>query len=191
MSDTIGKLSLRAYLPKDRDELRRICRETCSDEYLLSHENVLYTKYSDYYTESEAENIFVLADEDDRAQGYILCCADSRRYARLWRREYLKRLEGSGLYKLMSLHTLWETGHMARRGFPAHLHIDISPAYQRMGGGHALVGALKEHLREKGVAGVYLGCGRSNAAGNAFYRKCGFTLYKKGAFRNIFTMKTL
>lgn len=182
-------MNVRPYEPRDREDVRRICRETCSDEYLLAHDNVLCTRYADYYTEQEAAHCFVLTDENDRAQGYILCCPDAYRFVRNWRREYFKRIRESLLYTLLTAHTLREVRRMARRGYSAHLHIDISPAFQRSGGGHALVNALLGHLKAEGVGGVYLGCGRENRVGNAFYRKCGFTLIKHGAFANIYTMK--
>ena len=183
-------MNIRPYEVRDREDIRRVCRETCSDEYLLSHDNVLCTKYADYYTDEEAAHIFVLADDADRAQGYILCCTDASRFVKKWRGEYLKRIRESKLYVLMTLHTMWEVSMMARKGYKAHLHIDISPAFQRAGGGHRLVAALIEHLKAEGVGGVYLGCGKENAIGNAFYQKCGFELMTKGIFRNIYTMKT-
>lgn len=182
-------MNIRKYRPEDREDLRRICRETCSDEKLLAHDNYLCTKYSDYYTECEPEHIWVLADDDDRAQGYILCCPDRRRYRRAWREEYLRRIRGCGIvYRLLQAHSTWEIGHMGRRGYPAHLHIDISPSFQRAGGGSAMMSALLGQLKEEGVPGIYLGCGLDNEIGNSFYRHCGFRLYKKAIGRNIYTM---
>ena len=58
--------------------------------------------------------------------------------------------------------------------YPAHLHIDILPEYQRMGLGSQLMDTLTAHLRQKGVCGVMLGVGSKNEKGKSFYKKYGF-----------------
>ena len=59
--------------------------------------------------------------------------------------------------------------------YPAHLHIDILPGYQRMGIGHGLMDALMANYRKKGVKGVMLGVDPNNIKGISFYKKYGFT----------------
>ena len=183
-------MRVRKYTPADKEALRQICRDTCSDEKLLAADNYLCTKYSDFYTETCPEHIRVLADEGDTARGYILCCPDWRQYRKAWRETYLRRIRGCGfVYKHLQYHSMWEIRHMGRRGYPAHLHIDIDPGFQRSGGGTAMMDALFGQLREEGVEGIYLGCGLDNEVGNSFYRHYGFTLYKKAIGRNIYTFK--
>ena len=58
--------------------------------------------------------------------------------------------------------------------YPAHLHIDILPAYQRMGFGGKLVQVLSAHLADKGIKGVMLTTGTANKTANNFYNKYGF-----------------
>lgn len=181
---------VRKYNPKDSEDVRRICRETCSDEKLLAHDTVLCTKYADYYTETEPGHIWILADDSDRAQGYILCCPDWRRYREAWKKEYWSRIRGNGIvYNLLQTHTMLEVKSMGRKGFPAHLHIDISPDYQRSGGGSAMMSSLLGQLRDEGVSGIYLGCGIKNEVGNSFYRKYGFKLMNSSFGRNIYVYK--
>ena len=170
-------LMVRPFRKEDTEDIRRICRETCSDSFLLEHEKVLYTKYADYYMTEEPENICILAGEDGRAQGYVLCSSDPEKYLRCWREIYLPRLRGFGLKcTLFQLYTMHEVKTMAAKGFPAHLHIDISPSFQRCGGGSALLDALGEKLTTGGIPGVYLGCASSNKAGTTFYKKYGFEI---------------
>ena len=64
--------------------------------------------------------------------------------------------------------------------YPAHLHIDLLDDYQRKGLGSKLVGALSEHLKAKGIAGLMLTVGGSNELGINFYKKYGFTELEKG-----------
>lgn len=182
-------MKIRKYCSKDYQDVRRICRETCEDEKLLAHDTVLCTKYADYYTETEPEHIWILADDSDRAQGYILCCPDWKRYRQAWKSEYFGRIRGNGIvYDLLQYFTMHEVKSMGGKGYPAHLHIDISPAFQRIGGGSAMMTALLGQLRDEGVPGIYLGCGVKNTTGNSFYRKYGFRLLECSLGRNIYVM---
>lgn len=184
-------MKVRAYREEDRPELERVCLETCEDPSLRARTELLYLKYLDYFVAEEPEHVFVLADETDRAQGYILCCARSGHFREKWNRDYFPKLKPYGRWeRLLQRHTLLETRLMAALRYPAHMHIDISPAFQRGGGGRALLGALCEKLRDEGVEGLYLGCGESNAAGNAFYRKNGFRLHHRYGGRNVYVLKT-
>lgn len=57
---------------------------------------------------------------------------------------------------------------------PAHLHIDILPAYQRQGWGRRLISTAIEHLRMHGASRVYLGMDPRNADAARFYERLGF-----------------
>jgi ribosomal protein S18 acetylase RimI-like enzyme len=58
--------------------------------------------------------------------------------------------------------------------WPAHLHIDILPAYQRQGLGRQLMDTFTGALRKAGVTAVHLGMSSSNARARAFYDRMGF-----------------
>lgn len=58
--------------------------------------------------------------------------------------------------------------------YPAHLHIDILPAFQSKGWGAKMVERLEEELRGRGVRGVHLVMGAGNEAGERFYGRMGF-----------------
>jgi ribosomal protein S18 acetylase RimI-like enzyme len=63
--------------------------------------------------------------------------------------------------------------------YPAHLHINLMPAYQRQGLGAKLIAALFEALENRGCPGVHLVVGRENSDAIAFYQKQGLeTIYE-------------
>lgn len=59
-------------------------------------------------------------------------------------------------------------------GYPAHLHIDLLPEYQRMGHGRELMRAFLDALRDKGVPAVHLSMVTENTPARAFYDRLGF-----------------
>jgi RimJ/RimL family protein N-acetyltransferase len=58
---------------------------------------------------------------------------------------------------------------------PAHLHIDLLPAYQGAGHGRALITTFLQALGEMGVPRVHLGMDPRNTRARAFYERLGFT----------------
>ena len=65
--------------------------------------------------------------------------------------------------------------------YPAHLHIDILPDFQRQGWGSKLLEAFYGKMREVGVGGVHLGVLRESEGALKFYegggwRVCGEVL---------------
>lgn len=170
-----ASMRIRPYAPRDREALRAICLATATPrvyEDAALREWILLM-YNEYYTACEPQTCFVAANDADEAVGYAICAPDYARYRlrflrylpRIWRRS--RKAAKNWLFHPVE-------GRFAKE-YPAHLHIDILPEYQRLGLGHLLLDALTEKLRQRGVAGVMLGCGARNEAGNAFYAKYGFT----------------
>lgn len=58
--------------------------------------------------------------------------------------------------------------------YPAHLHIDLLPEYQRQGHGRTLMDALLDARHRKQVSAVHLGMATTNTAARAFYDRLGF-----------------
>lgn len=57
---------------------------------------------------------------------------------------------------------------------PAHLHIDILPAYQRQGWGKQMIGRTVKYLKEeKGLESLWLGLDPRNTNGKRFYERLG------------------
>lgn len=183
-------MRIRPYEASDFQAVRDICLVTCHDPFLLANTDVLWTKYADYYTLKEPGNIFVAEADDGTVKGYILCCTDPDLYWETWKKEYRPVLKGKGfMANALQRFTEWEIGRMKKKGYSAHLHIDLHPDIQRQGVGTRLMDALLAHLREQGTDGIYLGCSADNAPGNAFYRKYGFSLLEKIPACNLYGYK--
>lgn len=137
------------------------------------------------YVFLEPELAFVLEDEG-RVVGYVLGTADTQRFVASYRERWIPRLAdrypplvgdpGSDTDRMIALHQHPE--HMLvpeLAGYPAHLHIDLLPAYQRRGYGRALMAAMLAALAAAGVPAVHLGMLTANTAARAFYERLGFT----------------
>ncbi len=60
------------------------------------------------------------------------------------------------------------------RHYPAHLHVNLAPAFRGRGVGAALVAAFAAHARDAGAAGMHV-VTRADARNVSFYRRCGFS----------------
>ncbi len=162
------------YTDKYRDDVRFVCLNSegpCPFEEEFSF--FILNTYCDYFIEQEGQNCFV-AVENDRAVGYIICAENYDRYKECFDGEYLPRFKNND-------HREWARNSAVLQGeyraeYPAHLHIDLLPEYQRMGLGHKLVDTLCKHLKSKNISGVMLTAGSDNKVGRGFYEKYGFTL---------------
>ena len=169
--------TIRKYQPKDRENVQKVCMHTGPKEALLEDgpaRKLLLATYCDYYIEHEPQNCFVIADDNDEAVGYILCAENYWRYRARFLPEYAPKVKGLDLPRLVEFYGAAVLPWFFTKKYPAHLHIDIMPEYQRMGLGTQLMDALTAHLRQKGVPGVMLGVGSTNEKGKNFYRKYGF-----------------
>ena len=114
---------------------------------------MLLTAFCNYYIEQEPENCFVASDEG-AVIGYILCTRDTVSWSGSFLEKYVPDYEESPLkpfYQGIMAAPLRYAGQ-----YPAHLHIDILPDYQRMGVGFKLMDALTAHLKAQGVPGLML-----------------------------------
>jgi ribosomal protein S18 acetylase RimI-like enzyme len=128
---------------------------------------------------------FVAADEAGRAVGYIVGTADTAGFAKRFREEWLPNVEdryaavvgvprtpAEGMIGLLRNPERMIVPELA--GYPAHLHIDLLPEYQRAGLGRELMRVLLAALAAKGVGAVHLGMATANTAARAFYDRVGF-----------------
>ena len=173
-------MRIRPYEPRDRDGVRFACLNSEGPCTMTpAEQHFILTTYCDYYIEREPENCFVAANEADEAVGYVICAENYDIFWQVFRKEYLPRISESEKHfrQSASLSTVLQDKY--KDFYPAHLHIDLLPEYQRQGVGSKLVDALASHLRDKGVPGVMLTVGSSNYVGQGFYNKYGFTLLEK------------
>lgn len=170
-------MDIRKVQEKDRENLRQVCIETSS--YKLNNEKdekVLTLLYIEPYIDLEPDSCFVAVDENDEAVGYIACAPSLKRYKKAFMANHFKRI-----WKLKPTFAFarWMEFFIdapLTKKYPAHLHINLFGHSQKKGLGTKLMDALIAHLREIGVKGVYLRCGKNNEKGINFYKKYGFTL---------------
>ncbi len=108
------------------------------------------------YLEHDREHAFVARDGNGAVVGYLVgCLVDPAGTARFSDISYVRDIAD-----LTAL-------------YPAHLHINLDPAWRSQGIGGQLIAAFAEHASARGVSGVHVVTG---AAGRnvSFYRRCGF-----------------
>jgi ribosomal protein S18 acetylase RimI-like enzyme len=178
---------IRPYRPEDRAAVAEICvltgdgggdsRERWPDPDLLP--SIFALPYVDH----EPELAFVL-DDGGRAVGYVLGTADTHAFVKWFREEWLPPLvERYPLPEQQTTQLDWLVGllHNPERmlvdevaDHPAHLHIDLLPAYQGAGHGRGLMTAFLRALGERGVPRVHLQMDPHNTKARAFYDRLGF-----------------
>ena len=172
---------VRPYEAKDYDRVRLICIATSDIRVRNETKRAFLLKmYCDYYIEAEPKNCFVAVDKDEesgdeKAVGYILCAADCESYAKNFIKNYIPKIKETGRLNGFSARSQVFLYSRYAAFFPAHLHIDVLPDYQRLGIGSMLTDTLLEHLRGMKVKGVMLVVGKKNVKGCSFYRKYGFS----------------
>lgn len=170
-------MTVRPYRQSDKENVRYV--HLNSDGPCKSTKrgiNFGLAVYCDYYIEKEPDNCFVAVDENDRAIGYVICAENFDVFHKRFLNEYYTRIQKWEFKRRKSALKSIESQEKYKAEYPAHLHIDILPEYQRMGLGHQLMDALCNNLREKGVNGVVLTVWHKNEKGRRFYEKYGFDL---------------
>ncbi len=167
-------VTIRKYEEKDYEGVCYACLHSEDDDDITEEfaEFVLDT-FCRYYIDNEPENCFVV-DDDGKAVGYIICAENFDKFKKVFDEEYFPRSISHGESRIEWATEAYKLHEKYKEKYPAHLHIDILPQYQRMGLGGKLVSALSEHLVSKGIPGVMLTTGTKNITANNFYRKYGF-----------------
>jgi len=141
-----------------------------------------------YFVLYEPGTCFV-ACAGERVVGYIIGTARAADYERRYRLRM-----GPRIVLRLLLVTWWRYPESAREllrwlrlpsdeapptGYDAFLHINLLPAYQRLGLGATLLATYERRLRELGSQGVYLGTSDRNRKAVPFYRKHGYELLSR------------
>lgn len=179
---------IRPYRPADREAMYDICLRTAEagdDATALYRDPRLVGDiFAVPYAYLEPDFAFVL-DNGERAVGYIVCAPDTARFAKDMRERWLPLVtarypeplgEPANRDEEMT-RILYAPEGMVRpelADYPAHLHIDVLPGYQRSGHGRELVFTLLRALRDADVPGVHLGMVSTNTRARAFYDRLGF-----------------
>ncbi|EFI27731.1 hypothetical protein CC1G_14654 [Coprinopsis cinerea okayama7 len=184
MSATIRKVT-----KNDEAALSKICLLTAdagnSAEHLHDFPELPGLVYAVPYVHLPTTWGYVL-EEDGTGDvvGYILGSKDTRAYERYAQEDWWPSLaekyppstaSKSGDVHYTNLLRNMHTAPQANIDFsPAHLHINILPAYQKKGWGRKLIGEAIKYLEGEGFEGVWLGLDPRNTAARAFYGRLGF-----------------
>jgi ribosomal protein S18 acetylase RimI-like enzyme len=180
--------AIRSYRSTDRDSVAEICVLTGaagkdSREMFPDH-RLLPTIFAEPYTHLEPELAFVV-DNGERAVGYIIGTADTSAFVHAYRHEWLPLVTDrypapttpAATPAEEMVHLLHDPERMVLpelAAYPAHLHMNLLPDYQRKGLGRELVNALVSALRQAGVPGLHLTMLSANVNARAFYDRVGF-----------------
>lgn len=195
---THDMMVIRRYEQRDREAVIMICHRTgYFGEDAAPHfkdAELFGLLFTAYYLDYETEHCFV-ADDGGTAVGYIIGSADTeaQREAfdrlvvpRIIRRAFTRTLfrhPGDVLFLLgLTDHAEYERELFSKdlvTRFPAHLHMNVFPGYQRQGIGRRLMARFLDSMRAAGAPGVHLVTSTENTKALPFYRREGFTVFKE------------
>ncbi|WP_221350787.1 GNAT family N-acetyltransferase [Streptomyces beigongshangae] len=180
---------IRPYRPADRAAVAAVCVLTADlggdSRQLYPDEELMPTLFAAPYCHLEPDLAFVLDDGSGEAVGYVVGTADTEQFVKNFRETWIPRVAGrypepTGAPRTPSeemIHLLHAPERMILpelAAYPAHLHIDLLPDYQRRGFGRQLMATLLTALDDRGVPAVHLGMVSANTAARAFYDRLGF-----------------
>ncbi|GGW14318.1 acetyltransferase [Streptomyces capoamus] len=189
MPTSPGAAGIRPYRPADRDAVADVCVRTAhlggDSRALHPDQRLVPALFAEPYCHFDPDLAFVLDDGTGRAVGYVVGTADTGRFVEDFRRDWIPRL--AARFPEPAGPPLTPTEEMVRllhhpermlvpelAGYPAHLHIDLLPPWQRRGHGRRLMRTFLDALRAQGVRAVHLGMVTANTAARAFYDRVGF-----------------
>lgn len=170
-------VEIKQFELKYLEDARQVCLNTgprAAREDADEREKLLAV-YCDYYCEQEPDNAFVIADENDVAQGYILCAENVSAFRKNFV-PYMKKLRRFGIKCCIEPWGEQLVYRFFGKKYPAHLHIDINKGFRGNGNGTRMMQTLLGHLKNKNVRGVMLIVGSGNDEAIRFYKRNGFKI---------------
>ncbi|MDX3088529.1 GNAT family N-acetyltransferase [Streptomyces sp. ME02-6978a] len=180
---------VRPYRPSDHDDVADVCVRTADlggdSRHLYPDPGLMPALFAHPYCHLEPGLAFVLDDGHGRAVGYIVGTANTARFASDFRDRWLplvadrfpepRETPATRAEEMTSLlHHPERMVLPVLRDYPAHLHIDLLPAWQRRGFGRELMRTFLTALHRRGVPAVHLGMVTANTPARAFYDRLGF-----------------
>ncbi len=166
-------IEIRKYNDADFSDVQFVCLNSEGEPPEKEMCEFVLHIFCDYYLENEGENCFVLS-HDGKSVGYVICAENYDDFEVLYENKYIPQIMHMSEGLVNWANEAYEFQKKFKDEYPAHLHIDILPKYQRCGWGSKLINILVEHLKEKGVKGVMLSTGVDNKNACSFYKKYGF-----------------
>jgi ribosomal protein S18 acetylase RimI-like enzyme len=181
--------ALRPYRPADLDTIYDICVRTADGggdaRGMYVDDRLMGDIFAVPYVTLEPQHAHILDDGTGTAVGYVLGAADTAEFARRYRAEWLPATAGrypepadppvTPTDMMLGLHLYPERMVVPELAdYPAHLHIDLLPAWQGKGWGRGLMDAFLAGVHKAGAPKVHLGVVPTNTAARAFYDRLGF-----------------
>lgn len=187
-------ISIRQATESDAPALSRICLLTgaagVSAEPLHKHGELPGLIFAVPYVKLKDAHTFGFVLEDDASGevgGYVLGTSDTRAFEKAAHEQWwpdlqakypVEKIQADGTDEDVRFAKLfcnmWTTPEQSIAFSPAHLHIDILPAFQRLGWGKKLIGKVVDELKSKGVQRLWVGLDPKNESAKVFYGKIGF-----------------
>ncbi|TFK43409.1 acyl-CoA N-acyltransferase [Crucibulum laeve] len=189
----MSNLIIREVTQDDAPALSRICLLTAdagvSAEVLHDHKELPGLVYAVPYVNLPTTWGFVLDDKSkNKVVGYILGSVDTRAYEQHAAQDWwpplvekyssvtpTKPADDRYINLLKNMHVAPDSNIAFS---PAHMHIDILEDYQGRGWGRKLITTAIDHLKERGLQGVWLGLDPRNENARKFYERLGFEQIK-------------
>ena len=190
MSSTeANETAIRPYRPDDLDAVYEVCVRTADAgadaRGIYRDDELMPNLFAGPYLLLDPDLAFVLDAEGCGVVGYVVATADTRAFVGAYRDRWIPRLadryrEPSGEATepddiMIALHHRPERMILPELAtYPAHLHIDLLPAFQRRGHGRRLIGAFLNAARRRGAPAVHVGMLTANTGARTFYHRLGF-----------------
>ncbi len=171
---------IRKYKESDYDRIFEICLDTADEKKQNKPVNIWVKEmFCKYYIEKEPESCFVAVDENDIPMGYCYGAVDYDKYEPEMD-EYLRKISELENENYLSYSLVEMYNHYIYKDvYPAHLHIDFLEPYRGNGYGGAVLEALCDDFKARGVKGIMLIVGSDNYRAHKFYENHGFKLLNK------------
>jgi ribosomal protein S18 acetylase RimI-like enzyme len=180
--------SIRRYLAGDHDDVYDVCVRTGAAGQdargRYSTDNLLGDIYVGPYLRIAPEHAYVL-DSGGRAGGYIIGTPSTTDFVAAYRADWLPGLRGRYAPPASAptcdeerkLADMFAPEHMLRpelAAHPAHLHINLLPAYQGAGHGRALMATFLASVAAVGARSCHLTVRAANTGALRFYDRLGW-----------------
>ena len=182
-------LRIRRYQDEDHDAVYDICVRTADAggdaRGKYSSDDLMPDLFAGPSVFLEPRFAFVL-DDGDGAVGYVIGTPDTAAFARAYRERWIPHLADryqvppsppvTPEHHMLALHYQPERLLWSRLPqYPAHLHIDLLPAFQGNGHGRKLIDTFCDAVADAGAAGVHVCVVSDNTKALGFYERIGFT----------------
>lgn len=200
----LENIEIRQIEEQDEKQIIDICYETGGENLkkIFPNPYLFGLLFCLYYVWYEKNNCFVAVDnKTGRVVGYIISSLDTTEQRKKFKfhmskqlYENFRKLKKRSMKSRIFLHFIINrptTNNQKRilKEYPAHLHIDIVPEFQRKGIGKKLIEHLEKYLKRMNIQGYHLEVDPKNIVGVSFYKKLRLELLNSNRFTLTFGKK--